>query len=130
MGQRLTYALLAALTIALGLASRHYSTLLLPWLAKNAGDLLYTTMVYWLLGLVFPGLSAPRKAAGAFGLCVLIECAKLIQTLLAISIRSTVAGRLIFGVGFHWSNIFWYLIGSLLGFGLETAFLRTRRGKE
>ena len=113
------YAALLLLTILLGLASRHFSHELPPLLAKNAGDILYATMAFWLAGLLFPRLAIAKVAAIALAFCFAIEYAKFIQTPWAVAVRHRTWGHLIFGSGFHISNLVCYALGVLLGVGVE-----------
>lgn len=119
---RLLYALLAALTVALGLASRHYSHFLPGWMAKNAGDVLYATMAYWLLGVFLPRLSPLHRALGTLLFCLGIEFLKLVQISWLVAARHSAAGRLVFGVGFHGSNLICYALGTALAWGAERAW--------
>lgn len=120
---RFNYALLAALTIAFGLASRRFSHFLPEWMAKNAGDVLYAVMVYWLLGLCLPRLSPRRRALGTFLFCLGIELLKFVQAPWLIAARHSAAGRLVFGVGFHWFNLVCYALGAALSWGAEQALI-------
>ena len=90
-----------------------------PLLSKNAGDVLYATMAFWLAGLLFPRLSMCRAALGAFAFCVAVEFAKFIQTPWLVAVRRRAWGHLILGSGFHVSNLLCYGIGVLLGAGVE-----------
>ncbi len=121
---RLTYALLIALTIPLGLASRRFSFLLPPWLAKNAGDVLYATMAFWLAGFLFPRLSTLRAALAAALFCFGIEVLKFSQAPWLVAARHSRAGALVFGVGFHASNLVCYVIGVAFAVALERALRR------
>lgn len=123
---RPAYALLIALTILLGLASRKFSFLLPPWLAKNAGDVLYAAMVFWLAGFLFPRLSTLRAALLAALFCFGIEVLKFSQAPWLTAARHSRAGALVFGVGFHASNLICYVIGAALPAALEWALRRTR----
>ncbi len=116
---RLTYLLLTALTIGVGLASRHFSFLLPPWLAKNAGDVLYAVMVYWLGGLCFPRVPSARTALAAGLFCLAIEFLKLVQTPWLVAARHNRFGMLVFGSGFHWSNLVCYGLGVLIALLIE-----------
>lgn len=123
---RLTYALLIALTILLGLASRKFSYLLPPWLAKNAGDVLYATMAFWLVGFLFPRLSPLRAALAAALFCFGIEILKFSQAPWLVWARHSRAGALVFGVGFHASNLVCYVIGVAVAVAIEGTFRRTQ----
>ena len=121
---RLLYAFLVVLTIALGLASRKFSFLLPPLLAKNAGDVLYATMAFWLVGFLLPHLSTVRTALAAMGFCVGIEFLKFAPWLAAV--RHSRAGALVLGSGFHVSNMVCYAVGVALAASLEMVLRRTR----
>lgn len=116
---RPAYALLLVFTIALGLGSRRGAALLPPLLAKNTGDILYATMIFWLGGWLFPRAPSVRLAWGAFAVCAAIEFAKLIQAPWLVSVRHSRAGALVLGVGFHASNLACYALGAGLGLAVE-----------
>lgn len=118
---RLTYALLIVLTVFLGLASRKFSLLLPWWLAKNAGDILYATMTFWLIGCLFPALTTFRVAVAATLFCFSIEFLKFYQAGWMVSLRHSKSGALIFGSGFHVSNLVCYVIGVLIAVGIDAA---------
>jgi hypothetical protein len=108
---RIVYALLFLLTIFVGLASRKFAAHLPPLLAKNAGDILYAIMAFWLVSFLFPRLST-RHAAFAAGLfCFGIEFLKFVQTPWLITARHSSAGALVFGRGFHVVNLLCYALG-------------------
>jgi hypothetical protein len=108
---RIVYALLLLLTIFVGLASRQFSAHLPSLLAKNAGDILYAVMAFWLVGFLFPRLPT-RHAAFAAGLfCFGIEFLKFVQMPWLVAARHTSAGALVFGRGFHVANLLCYALG-------------------
>lgn len=108
---RPAYTLLIGLTIILGLASRKFSFLLPFWLAKNAGDILYAVMAFWLVGFLFPRLSTSCAALAAGLFCFGIELLKFVQSPWLVAVRHSRTGALVFGSGFHWSNLVCYVIG-------------------
>jgi len=105
------------------LASRRFSLLPPPLLHKNAGDLLYAVMIFWLAGVLFPRCAGMRLCVGAFLACAAIEFAKLIQTPWLVHLRHTHAGALALGTGFHVSNIVCYALGAGLGLAIERLLL-------
>ncbi len=125
---RPVYSLLIGLTIILGLASRKFSFLLPFWLAKNAGDVFYAVMTFWLAGFLFPRLPTFRAALAAGLFCFGIELLKFVQMPWLVAARQSRAGALVFGSGFHWSNLVCYIIGVAAAAALETVIgSRTRR---
>ncbi|HEX7842991.1 MAG TPA: DUF2809 domain-containing protein [Kofleriaceae bacterium] len=121
---RWRYAAAVAVTIALGLASRSYRAYLPWWLAKNAGDALYATMVVFGVGFLAPRASTARIALAAIAFCFAIELSQLYRAPWIDAVRETLPGRLILGQGFHAFDLVCYLIGVALGAGLERGLRR------
>jgi hypothetical protein len=121
---RWRYVAATAITILAGLASRAYRAHLPWWLAKNAGDALYATMVFWGLGLLAPRASTARIAVAAVAFCFAIEASQLYRAPWIDAVRETLPGRLVLGQGFHAFDLVCYLIGVALGAGLELAVRR------
>jgi hypothetical protein len=115
---RPVYAALTAVTIVLGLLSRRISELP-SWLAKDAGDALYATMVFWLLGLLAPALPSRRAAVAAVTFCFAVELGQLYHAPWIDAIRDTRLGGLVLGHGFHASDLICYAVGVLLGVLIE-----------
>jgi hypothetical protein len=123
---RLLYAFLIFLTIPIGLASRKFSVLLPALLSKNTGDILYAAMAFWLVGFLFPRLSTLRTAAAAALFCLGIEFLKFYDAPWMVAVRQSKAGALVFGSGFHVSNLVCYLVGVGLAVGIEVMLRRKR----
>lgn len=90
-------------------------------MAKNAGDVLYATMTYWLMGLFLPRLPALHLALLTLLFCFGIEFLKFVQAPWLVAARHSGAGRLVLGVGFHASNLVCYALGTALAWGAERA---------
>ncbi len=116
---RLVYAGLVVLVIALGLASRKFAPHLPKLLQKNAGDTLWATMVFVLWGLLLPRLSTLRIAAYSALFSLTIEVLKFCHAPFLEAIRNTTLGRLVFGFVFQWKNLLCYAVGIGLGVALE-----------
>jgi hypothetical protein len=125
---RWLYAVAVAATIALGLASRRYAAQLPWWLAKNAGDALYATMVFWGFGFLAPRARTSRVALAAAALCFAVELTQLYQAPWIDAVRATTPGRLALGQGFHAFDLVCYVVGVGLGVALEVG-LRVRRAR-
>jgi len=89
------YAAAVAVTIAAGLASRACAAHLPWWLAKNAGDALYATMVFWGFGFLAPRARTSSVAIAATAFCVAIELAQLYRAPWIDAVRATTPGRLV-----------------------------------
>jgi len=114
---RLLYLLLIAVTIFIGLFSRadFIPDLIYPYL----GDALYTVMIYWIVGFLFPRMHPVKVALISILFCYLIEISQLYKADWILEIRATRLGQLILGSGFLWRDLFSYFLGGMFGLGLE-----------
>lgn len=111
------YFILIIMTIAIGLMSR---TNLVPKLFYPfLGDILYTLMIFFITGFLFPKLSSFKVAIFSVAFCFLVETSQLYQTHWINEVRSNKLGGLILGYGFLWSDLISYIVGGILGFCLE-----------
>lgn len=116
--KRVIYLLLFAFFIWLALATRHHKTWFTPLVVKYGGDVIWAGAFLFLLRIIFIKTPLYKLAILCYVLGVLDELSQLIKTPWANEIRSTTLGRLMFGVGFVWSDLLCYLIGTLLAWGL------------
>jgi hypothetical protein len=116
--RRPVYAALTAVTIIVGLLSRRIPALP-SWLAKDAGDALYATMIFWLLGVLAAGLPTRRAAVAAVAFCFAVELSQLYHAPWIDAIRDTRLGGLVLGHGFHAADLICYAVGVLLGVLIE-----------
>jgi hypothetical protein len=119
-------AALVAVTIVLGLASRRYAALLPSWLAKNAGDALYATMMFWGIGLLLPRASIRRVAGLATAFCFAVEASQLYHAPWIDAIRATRPGALVLGSGFHALDLLCYVLGVAPAAAIELIARRAR----
>ncbi|MEM9984594.1 MAG: DUF2809 domain-containing protein [Bacteroidota bacterium] len=122
---RLLYLFLIAFTIFIGLFSRadFIPALIYPYL----GDALYTLMIYWVVGFLFPHMSPAKVALISILFCYLIEVSQLYKADWIVEIRRTRLGRLTLGSGFLWRDLFSYFLGGMFGFGVEWGMIRGQR---
>jgi hypothetical protein len=116
---RWRYAAATVATIAAGLASRACSRHLPWWLAKNLGDALYATMVFWGMGVLAPRAQTWRVAVAAVAFCFAIELSQAYHAAWIDSVRATTPGRLVLGQGFHAFDLVCYVLGVALAVALE-----------
>ena len=121
---RWLYAAATLATVGAGLASRAFSRHLPWWLAKNLGDALYATMVFWGFGLLAPRAATRRVALAAIAFCFAIELSQAYHAAWIDSVRATTPGRLVLGQGFHAFDLVCYVLGVALAVALE---VRARR---
>jgi hypothetical protein len=121
--RRLYLALLAA-TVAAGLASRRFGSVLPDVVARYAGDTLWATMMFWLLSLVRPGATPLRLALGALSISYAVELSQLYHAPWIDSIRATVVGGLVLGRGFLWSDLVCYAAGVAIAAAVDARFTK------
>lgn len=90
------------------------------WLAKNLGDALYATMVFWGFGFLAPRASTPRVALAAVAFCFAIELSQAYHAPWIDGVRATTPGRLVLGQGFHAFDLVCYVLGIALAMALES----------
>ena len=115
-------------TIALGLASRRYPAVQPAVVSTYAGDVLWASMVFWLLTLVRPTGEGRRVAARAFAIAVAVETSQRVHVPWLDALRATTLGALVLGQGFLWSDIVCYAVGVMLAAILD-AVLAARRNR-
>jgi hypothetical protein len=114
-------AALAAMgaTIALGLASRRWPSVLPAFLGKYPGDALWALMVFFGWRALRPRARTRNVALPAMVTCVVVECAKLWQAPWLVGFRGTTLGHLLLGHVFSWQNLVAYALGVLAGAALD-----------
>ncbi len=114
---RILYFFLIISTIGLGLASRadFIPKLIYPFL----GDILYSLMIFFIIGFIFTDFSSLKIALISIGVCYIIELSQFYEANWILEIRNNKLGGLLLGYGFLWSDLISYLVGGALGFCLE-----------
>jgi len=116
---RVGYGVMVLLVVVAGLLWRSPLMPLSPFLSKYGGDALWAIMVFCGMGCVFPGLSTQSLALLALGSSCAVEFSKLYHAPWIDAARSTLPGRLILGISFHWPNLAAYALGIALGATVE-----------
>jgi hypothetical protein len=134
MGQprrsRITYGVVIVIVIALGLASRRFTSNLPAFVGDYAGDTLWALMVYLLLAFVWPSASSARLAAAALAFAFAIELTQLYHAPWIDRVRDTRLGALVLGYDFVWSDLLCYATGVAMGVGFDRVFrFRAMRSK-
>jgi len=111
---RITYFILIITTIILGLLSRHFK-----FLPLFIGDILWATMVYFIMRFLFIVKPVKFNVIAALIFCFAIEFSQLYKAPWINELRHTLFGRLVLGEGFLWSDLLCYVIGVGIGVGLE-----------
>ena len=121
---RYIYSLLLVITIAIGLASRHFPGILPQWVQLYLGDTLWALMVFLLFGFSFHNKSTLWIAIAALLFSYSIEISQLYHATWIDALRANPLGGLILGFGFLWSDLVCYTIGVGFGYRMEKVFLK------
>jgi hypothetical protein len=113
--RRLLYFLLFLLIIPVGLATRKQPQWFPAFIATYGGDVLWSTMFFWLFRCIWPAKALLTIALYAYAFDVAIEVSQLYHAPWIDRLRGTFAGKMILGHGFLWSDLVCYLVGVLLG---------------
>lgn len=124
--ERLIYFLAVMMTMAAGLASRHFGDRLPDWVHEHSGDALWAGMIYFGVRMVWPRRSLVWAMSLSCVFCWMIEFSQLIQTPWLIEIRSTVWGALVLGHGFLVIDLIRYTVGILCMVMIDRYFLRNK----
>jgi hypothetical protein len=119
---RLHYAILTALVIVAGCASRSaLSDWWHPFVREYSGDTLWSLMVFLGLGFLFPRLSTRALAAIVLMFAFGIELSQLYRAEWIDAFRETFLGAVMIGSGFLWSDFGCYTVGCAMGVAGEMA---------
>ncbi|MBX7221605.1 MAG: DUF2809 domain-containing protein [Blastocatellia bacterium] len=114
----------AGLVVVTGLASRKFGHHLPGFIAAYAGDALWALLVFCLLGLVWNRLATGKIAVAALVISYVVEFSQLFHPGWLEAVRHTLAGRLVLGTTFVWSDLVCYTVGVLVGVGIELIWFR------
>ncbi|WP_090765442.1 DUF2809 domain-containing protein [Bacillus sp. OK048] len=115
------------LTIFLGLASRKFAHQLIPFIAENAGDVLWAMMVYFGFRFLFVRKRLFTAILFSFLFSFGIEFSQLYQEDWINQLRGTVVGALILGKGFQMVDLIRYTTGIILAAGLDKVTLTLKQ---
>ncbi len=123
--KRIHYLLLTLISIAAGLASRHYAPHLPDAIALYAGDTLWAAMVYFAVRLLLAETGVSHSALLALLFSYSIEFSQRYHPPWLDDLRQHWLGALILGRGFLWSDLACYATGIAMALVLDIATTRT-----
>ena len=123
---RVLCVVLFLLTLVLGLASRQFGASLPAFVAEYAGDVLWASLVFWLLAFIRPSAASVALAAGAVAISLTVELSQLYHAPWLDALRARRLGALVLGQGFLWSDLACYLIGAALAAAIDGGIRRAR----
>jgi len=116
--RRIIYLLLFAFFIWLALATRHHPQWFHPLVAKYGGDTIWAGDFLFFFRAIFPKANLLKLALFNYVFGVIDEVSQLWHTPWLDSIRHTTLGKLMLGLGFMWSDLECYAIGTILALGI------------
>ncbi|WP_331457300.1 ribosomal maturation YjgA family protein [Bacillus sp. FJAT-22090] len=116
---RILYLIAIAITILLGIASRKWGLLLMPFLALNAGDVLWAMMVYFGFRFLLAHKRTLTVVMLSFLFSFCVEFSQLYQEDWINQIRGTSLGALILGKGFLTEDLIRYTAGIIFATVLD-----------
>ena len=117
---RRTYGIAIFLIILIGIASRK-----LDGIPLFVGDVLYATMLYFMVRFLMLKARPSLVFTLALLLCFAIEFQQILQYEWLVALRQTLAGKYILGQGFLWSDLLYYTVGAGLGYILDAFFIKS-----
>lgn len=117
--RRKGFGVIVLLLPLIGLGMRANTTQLPAFIALYTPDALWALLVFAVIVFLAPRLRTSQAIAMALIFAFLIECSQLYQAPWINSLRATRAGGLVLGFGFLWSDLLCYIVGILLGAGVD-----------
>ena len=111
---RILHAVLALLTVPVGMSTRIYKAQMPYLIGAYGGDILYATLIFFCIRFCLPRKKLATIALYAYLVCITIECLQLYHAPWIEAVRHTPPFGLIFGYGFLWSDWICYALGVLL----------------
>ena len=87
---------------------------------------MYAVLIYFGLRFLFIHLKTHKTFLLSLLFCFGIEILQLVQIDWLIAIRKTTLGHYILVQGFLWSDLFCYIIGTLVAFLIDWKFIKTQ----
>jgi Protein of unknown function (DUF2809) len=115
---RITYLLLFIFCTWLALATRSHHEWFHPLIVEYGGDIIWSGMFVFFLRICFVNTALWKLALINYILGVLDEFSQLSHAGWIVAARHTYLGRLLLGVGFLWSDLLCYAIGTLIAWGI------------
>lgn len=112
--RRIIYLLLFCFCTWLALSTRSHKQWFPNWVVVYGGDIIWAGMFVFFLRMIFVKTPLFTLIVINYILGVLDECSQLITAPWFVAIRQTKLGKLMLGVGFVWSDLVCYAIGTLL----------------
>jgi glycopeptide antibiotics resistance protein len=121
--KRFAYVLAVVMTIIFGLASRNFGHLLPPFVAENAGDMLWAMMVYFGFRFLLVRKNMLTAICLSFLFSFAIEFSQLYQADWINQLRATVLGALVLGKGYLTVDLIRYTTGIIFATAVDRTMI-------
>jgi hypothetical protein len=122
--RRLIYAALLVTTVIAGLGVHFHGGALHPDVRDILGDVLWASMIYWLVASAAPSTGFWPRVIASLGICFAVEFSQLIQAEWLEAARSTSIGHLVLGSDYDSRDLLAYGFGAAAA-GLPDRWLRS-----
>lgn len=112
--KRILYIFLVFVVIILGLASRKYGSFIPGFLKGNAGDTLWSIMVFFIFRTIFYNKKTKLIFIYTIAFSYAIEISQLYHAPWIDAIRATTLGGLVLGYVFSFNDLICYAVGALI----------------
>jgi len=127
MTRRAGYVVAALATVVVGLlVHRGVLPLPPPW-REVLGDVLWATMIMWLLSAVAPHAARTHRAGSAIAICWLVEFSQRWRWDWLLAVRSHPLGHLVLGSDFDARDLLAYAAGIVAACGIDWLMRERRR---
>lgn len=116
------YLLTVLFIVLIGILSRS-----IKYIPFFVGDILYATMIYFIIRFIIPKSKYTLVLLIALLLCFTIEFQQTITSEWLVNLRKTLLGRYILGQGFLWSDLVYYSLGIYLGYLIDTLLIKNHK---
>ena len=108
---RRRYAILAVITIVVGLTIHLHGLGLAAPVRDVLGDALWAAMIFWLISLAAPNTSLLLRASIALALCFAVELSQQIEHPVLHAVRNLPFGHIVIGSDFDARDLIAYTAG-------------------
>jgi hypothetical protein len=130
MTRRTGYGVAALVTVVVGLLVHRGVLPLSPPVRDVLGDMLWATMILWLLSAVLPRAARMHRAGAALAICFLVEFSQRWRWDWLLALRAHPLGHLVLGSDFDARDLLAYAAGVAVAVCVDWTLAASRRKPE
>jgi Protein of unknown function (DUF2809) len=116
MKLKILYTAIFIFCVWLALATRQYTGFFHPLIVTYGGDIIWAGMFLFFMRIFFLHTSLLKLAVICYAIGVAVEFLQLYEGAWYVQLKQYYIGRLLLGVGFLWSDLLCYAIGTVLAY--------------